>query len=99
MFGPDVSQNDACEIAKDKAKVYALQKYVPQLVESETKNNCEEITGEVPVKEIVVEKVVYVDTRTGQEVRHNSVSDSFSCILLKVFAPGSYHNRRCDSFN
>lgn len=73
MFGPDISQNDACEIAKDKAKVYALQKHVPQIVESETEHGCEETIGERPKPvEIIVEKevIVYRDSDTGALI-HN----------------------------
>ena len=50
------------------------------------------------VEEKVIREVVYVDKETGQEVRRNEVSGSFSCLLLNIFSPSAYHNRRCDSY-
>ena len=101
VFGPEMSENNACDKAKEKAKVKALVQFAAQNVTSIQEEICDE-TVEVKdniVEEKVIREVVYVDKETGQEVRRNEVSGSFSCLLLNIFSPTEYHNPRCDSFN
>ena len=42
VFGPEMSQNEACNKAKDKAKVSVLEDNAPQVVENEIEHICEE---------------------------------------------------------
>ena len=54
VFGPDMSQSEACNKAKDKAKIAVLEQHGPQYVTSNVEHYCEEKTPEkiveVPVK-------------------------------------------------
>ena len=55
VFGPDMSQSEACNKAKDKAKLKVLEQFAPQLVTSNVNHYCEEKTPEkiveAPVKQ------------------------------------------------
>ena len=55
VFGPDMSQSEACNKAKDKAKIQVLEQFAPQLVTSNVNHYCEEKTPEkiveAPVKQ------------------------------------------------
>jgi len=42
VFGPEMSQNEACDKAKDKAKVSALQDNTPQVINNEIEHICDE---------------------------------------------------------
>jgi hypothetical protein len=42
VFGPNMSQNEACNKAKDKAKVSALQENAPQVINNEVEHICDE---------------------------------------------------------
>jgi len=46
IFGPDMSQTEACNKAKDKAKVMVLEQHTPQLVTSDVEHVCTEKTPE-----------------------------------------------------
>ena len=101
VFGPEMSQNDACSKAKDKAKIKALEKHIPQIVTNNTAQKCKEVVKTEPEVIIKTEKV-YVDSRTGSVVRRNNAYDSvghqIGCGLLSLFHPGPYNNRRCHAF-
>ena len=55
VFGPDMSQSEACNKAKDRAKLKVLEQHSPQLVTSNVEHYCEEKTPEkvveAPVKQ------------------------------------------------
>jgi len=53
IYGPDMSQTEACNKAKDKAKVLVLEKHAPQLVTSDVEHTCTEKT---PVQVAAVPK-------------------------------------------
>ena len=46
IYGPEMSQNEACNKAKDKAKVKVLEQHTPQLVTSDVEHTCTEKTPE-----------------------------------------------------
>ena len=50
VFGPDMSQTEACNKAKDKAKITVLEQHAPQLVTSNVEHVCTEKTPERVVK-------------------------------------------------
>lgn len=50
VFGPDMSQTDACNKAKDKAKITVLEEHAPQLVTNNVEHVCTEKTPETVVK-------------------------------------------------
>jgi len=50
VFGPDMSQTEACNKAKDKAKIAVLEKHAPQLVTSNVEHVCTEKTPEKVVE-------------------------------------------------
>lgn len=50
VFGPDMSQTEACNKAKDKAKITVLEQHAPQLVSSNVEHVCTEKTPEKVVK-------------------------------------------------
>jgi len=87
VFGPEMSQNEACLKAKDKAKVKALEEYVPQVVTSNTNQHCrEKIVNKEPgvtYKKILKEKVV----------KENSIV----CSALSILMPGPYINVKCEA--
>jgi len=104
VFGPEISQNEACSKAKDKAKIKELEKHVPQTVTNNSSHKCKEVvkTKPEPPKVIVKTETVYVDSRSGSVVKRNddydSVTHSIGCGLLSIFHPGPYNNRRCHAF-
>ena len=51
IYGPEMSQNEACNKAKDKAKVKVLEQHTPQLVTSDVEHTCTEKTPEKVVKQ------------------------------------------------
>ena len=62
VFGPDLSENTACEKATEKAKVKALEQFAPVRVNSQTQSVCAEITQ--PKERVVyIEKPVYVEKK------------------------------------
>jgi len=60
VFGPDMSQSEACNKAKDKAKIAVLEQYAPQVVSSNVKHYCEEKTPEKIVKAPVKQEKKWV---------------------------------------
>jgi hypothetical protein len=52
IFGPNMSENEACDKALNKAKVAALQQHAPEEIDSETEHVCNET---IKVKEAKVE--------------------------------------------
>jgi len=50
VFGPDMSQTEACNKAKDKAKIAVLEQHAPQLVTSNVEHVCTEKTPEKVVE-------------------------------------------------
>ena len=64
VFGPDMSQTEACNKAKDKAKLQALELHAPQIVTSNVEHYCEEKTPER-----------VVETPPKEEKRWVSVTD------------------------
>ena len=50
VFGPDMSQTEACNKAKDKAKITVLEEHAPQLVTNNVEHVCTEKTPERVVK-------------------------------------------------
>ena len=99
VFGPDLSENVACEKATEKAKVKALERFAPVHVNSQTQSVCTEITQ--PKERVVyIEKPVYVEkkiyvNRPIRTVRHvqrrvvhrssnNNMPDPASCYLACV---------------
>ena len=53
VFGPEMSQNEACKKAKDKAKVSALEDNTPQIVENEIEHVCQENLIQADPKPVV----------------------------------------------
>ena len=51
VFGPDMSQSEACNKAKDKAKIAVLEQHGPQYITSNVRHYCEEKTPEKIVEE------------------------------------------------
>ena len=51
IYGPEMSQNEACNKAKDKAKVAVLEQHTPQLVTNDVEHACTEKTPEKVVKQ------------------------------------------------
>jgi hypothetical protein len=87
VFGPEMSQNEACNKAKDKAKVKVLEKYVPQVITSNTNHQCrEEIVNKEP-------GVTYKKIPKYKVVRENSIV----CAALSILMPGPYINVRCQA--
>ena len=62
IFGPNLSQNDACEKAKEKAKVKVLEKHAPVVINSNTQNKCVETLRSKP-KVVYVDRPVYVEKK------------------------------------
>ena len=94
VFGPEMSQNEACNKAKDKAKVKALEKHVPQIVTSNTNQHCrEKIVNEIVNKE---PEVTYKKIPNEKVVRKNSIV----CVALSITSllkPTPYINARCQA--
>ena len=61
VFGPDMSQTEACNKAKDKAKIAVLEQHAPQLVTSNVEHVCTEKTPE---------KVVEKDPKPIHDTKH-----------------------------
>ena len=60
VFGPDMSQTEACNKAKDKAKLKVLEQFAPQLITSNTDHYCEEKTPEKVVEPPVIQEKRWV---------------------------------------
>lgn len=45
IYGGDMSRNEACSLAKDRAKLKALEKVLGQTITSEEMENCSEVDG------------------------------------------------------
>jgi hypothetical protein len=76
IFGPNLSQNDACEKAKEKAKVKVLEQHAPVVISSSTQNKCAETLRSKPKvvyvdRPVYVEKKVYVHRPTKQNSSHS----------------------------
>ena len=69
VFGPDISENSACKSAVKKAAIKALEKNSPVMIDSEIVEVCDEtiVEGEPKVK--VEEKIVYIDSHSGQVLK------------------------------
>jgi len=61
IFGPNLSENVACEKAKEKAKIKVLEQHAPVIINSKTQNMCVETLRSKP-------KVVYVDRPVVKKV-------------------------------
>ena len=101
VFGPEMSENNACDKAIAKAKVKALEQFAAQDVTSIQEEICDEsvTAADAVVEERVVREVVYVDPRSGRELKPNSAAKSMVCVLLDVFAPSAYYNRDCNFYH
>ena len=62
IFGPNLSENVACDKAKEKAKVSVLEQYAPVIINSKTQNKCVEILKSKP-KVVYVDRPVYVEKK------------------------------------
>ena len=60
VFGPDMSQSEACNKAKDKAKIAVLEQHGPQYVTSNVEHYCEEKTPEKIVEAPVKKEKEYL---------------------------------------
>ena len=47
-----ISKNEACSLAKERAKLKALEKVLGQTISSDEMENCSEVDGKQAVKEI-----------------------------------------------
>ena len=45
MYGGDISKNEACSLAKERAKLKALEKVLGQTISSDEMENCSEVDG------------------------------------------------------
>ena len=81
VFGPEMSENEACNKAKDKAKIKALEKHAPQVVTSNVKQQCKD--------SIVLNKI------PEKKYERNPVASSLACNLLTIFYSGPERNSRC----
>ena len=81
VFGPEMSQNDACNKAKDKAKIKALEKFNPQVVTNNVKQQCKD--------SIVLNKI------PEKKYEPNPESNSLACNLINLFYSGPEKNSRC----
>jgi hypothetical protein len=61
IFGPNLSENVACEKAKEKARVKVLEQHAPVVINSNTQNKCVETLRSKP-------EVVYVDRPVVKKV-------------------------------
>jgi len=93
VFGPEMSQNEACNKAKDKAKVKALEKYVPQQITSNVKQHCKD---SVVLNKIPEKKSVVINKIPEKKYVRNPVANSLACTLLTLFYSGPERNSRCD---
>ena len=87
IFGPEMSQNEACSKAKDKAKVKALEEHVPQIVTNNTDQHCKEKIVTVDKKPKIIEKKIPKE----KVVKENRLV----CSVLGLLMPGPYVNVRC----
>ena len=62
IFGPNLSENVACDKAKEKAKVSVLEQHAPVIINSKTQNECVEILKSKP-KVVYVDRPVYVEKK------------------------------------
>ena len=60
MFGPDMSQMDACAHAEDRAKKGIMRKIIPETLKSEKSLNCD------LTKSMKQCKVIYMNTSIGK---------------------------------
>ena len=60
MFGPDMSQKDACEHAENRAKIKVMRTVIPETLKSEKNLKCD-LTS--PKKSC---KVVYINALVGE---------------------------------
>ena len=93
VFGPEISENLACEKAVDKGKVRAVEYTYGSEIEYVAEQKCH---AEPEVK--IVEKRVLVDRRTGHILDRNERSGSLVCLALSIFGPASYNNPRCHAY-
>ena len=45
IYGGNISENEACSLAKERAKLKALEKVIGQKISSEEMENCSEVDG------------------------------------------------------
>ena len=95
VFGSDVSEDFACDQAIEKGKIRAIKYLSPTRLTHIAEQKCKE---ETPPVVQVVEKHVYVDSRTGTYLEGNPTSGSLPCFLLSLFGPMGYSNPRCHAF-
>jgi len=62
IFGPNLSENVACEKAKEKAKIKVLEQHAPVIINSKTQNKCVETLRSKP-KVVYVDRPVYVEKK------------------------------------
>jgi hypothetical protein len=93
VFGPEMSQNEACSKAKDKAKVKALEEYVPQVITSNTNQHCREKIVNKEPDQVLEPGVTYKKIPKYKVVRENSIV----CSALAILMPGPYINVRCQA--
>ena len=60
MFGPDMSQMDACTHAEDRAKKGIMREIIPETLKSEKSLNCDLTSSKKSCK------VIYVNTSIGK---------------------------------
>ena len=72
VFGPEMSENNACNEAIKKGKVKVLNEFAAQDINSIQKEICSEniTTADAVVEERVIKEVVYVDKVTGLSLIH-----------------------------
>jgi len=87
VFGPNMSETEACNKAKDKAKVLVLEEHTPQLVTSNVEHTCTEKTPEkivALVQPVYKKRLVDVTTltempdvyaKTPNRIRHDNFND------------------------
>jgi len=98
VFGPETSENSACEKAVEKGKIRAITYLSPTELTHIAEQRCKEITPEKEPEVQFIEKRVFVDSETGARVDYNPVSRSLPCFLLSIFARYQYNNPRCNVF-
>ena len=92
VFGPDMSQTEACNKAKDKAKITVLEQHAPQLVTSNVEHVCTEKTPER-----VVEVIKPVQTKQVSTTKWVSGTDLET--LPPKYGNHNPNRKRHDNFN
>jgi hypothetical protein len=99
IFGPDMSQTEACNKAKDKAKVMVLEQHTPQLVTSDVEHVCTEKTP----KKVAQKKNVVING--GPDVFYHPNGNCYTkdtalyphCHLFNSNSVNMHNSRKHDS--